>query len=108
MDGVLLISLLAFAVSILAPLTLGWQTRLLRKTLEAGNYQSLIEKLKDSRNAVVVDASLGGMLKDNPQIRSILDKTGMSVSQFFWTLQFLTSWESFYQQRRMELLGDQT
>jgi hypothetical protein len=92
---VLLISLIALFVSLLALLTLGWQTRLLRKTLEAGNYQSLIDKLLDVRNAVVVDASLGRMFEDNPQVQSVLDKTGMSISQFFWTLQFLTSWESF-------------
>jgi hypothetical protein len=104
---VLLISLIALFVSLLALLTLGWQTRLLRKTLEAGNYQSLIDKLLDVRNAVVVDASLGRMFEDNPQVQSVLDKTGMSISQFFWTLQFLTSWESFYQQRRVGLLGDQ-
>jgi hypothetical protein len=102
------ISLLALAVSFLALLALAWQTRLLRKTLEAGNYQTLLDKVMDARGAIVENPEVGKMFEDNPQIRATLHAADMTVSEFFWALQFLTSWENFYQQRRMGLLGDES
>jgi hypothetical protein len=101
-------SLLAVVASFLALLALSWQTRLLRKTLEANTYQSLLDKIIAARGSIVVDQQLGEMFNENLQIKAVLQAADMTISEFFWILQFLTSWENFYQQRRMGLLGDQS
>src|SRR3954464_12137439 len=98
----------ALIISFLALMTLAWQTRLLRKTMEANNYQSLIEKIMETRQAVITHEPLGSMFDKNPQIHSVLQVTNMTIQQFFWTLQFLTAWENFYHQRRNGLLADAT
>lgn len=102
------LTLLAVVVSFLALLMLSWQTRLLRKTLEAGNYQSLLEKIFNVREAIVDHPDLGKIFEDNPQIHATITTANMTMSEFFWALQFMTAWENFYQQRRMGLLGDES
>ena len=103
-----LLSLTALAVSLLTVLILGWQTRLLRKTLEASNYDSLIGNILDTRSSIVDNAMIGKIFEDSPYIQPILSRTGLTVSESFWVLNFLTTWECFYRQRRMGLLGDES
>lgn len=102
------LSILATSVALFTLIVVIIQTRLLRKDIETSNYQDLLGRIFSVRDSAITHPELGKMFEDNPELKPCLDRSSVSVQEFFWLLKYLTVLENFYYQREKRVMSDQT
>ena len=103
-----IVSFAALIVATVSVVFLAVQTKFLRKDLETRNYQDLITRVFSARDDVIENKSLAKIFEGNQELESRLKPLGISIQEFFWIIKYLTVWESYYYERQMGIVPDQT
>lgn len=83
-----------------------YQNRMLRESVDASNYHSMLRGVIDVRAAAISEPNLASIYEMHPSVKKSLDQAGCDIAQFLYILNLLTTWEVFYRQRARGLLDD--